>query len=312
MLVNILIYGAGVIGSVYAVHLHNGGHDVSVLARGRRLADIREDGILLEAAVTGERIEARVPAVEGLEPQDAYDLVLVAMQKGHIAAVLPILAANRHTPSVAFLGNNAAGADQLVDALGTERVLMGFPSIGGYFDGPLVRFAGAGNGAPGLGITMGELDGSATPRLRAIAQEFATAGIRVVVEAQIDAWLKGHVALVVPILFALDRHSCDNQALARDRDTLRLMAQAVREGLAVLRKLGYPVRPFKLKTIGWLPVFVTVAIFSRIIGSEFARVAFAGHAAAAAGEFELLLAELRALATSSGLATPALDQLCVY
>ncbi|MFN2110632.1 MAG: ketopantoate reductase family protein, partial [Anaerolineae bacterium] len=40
----ILIYGAGPLGSVFAARLHQGGHDVSILARGQRLADLREHG----------------------------------------------------------------------------------------------------------------------------------------------------------------------------------------------------------------------------------------------------------------------------
>lgn len=306
----ILVYGAGVIGSVYAAYLHEAGHEVSILARGGRLADIREHGVVLEAATSGRRIEAKVPTVERLEPDDAYDLVLVVMQKGHLASVLPLLAASRRTPSVTFLGNNAAGPDQLVDALGAERVLMGFPSFGGYFDGPVVRFASEDGEARGLGLTLGELDGSTTPRLRAITRAFSAAHIEVAVEPHIDAWLKGHVALVTPILFALKRHGSDNQALARDRATLRLLARAVIEGLAALRELGHPITPFRLKSIAWMPLFASAFIFSKIIGSDYAKVAFVGHSANAASEFELLLGELRALIDESGQATPALDELC--
>jgi 2-dehydropantoate 2-reductase len=35
----ILILGAGVIGSVYAGHLRDAGHEVTLMARGRRLAE---------------------------------------------------------------------------------------------------------------------------------------------------------------------------------------------------------------------------------------------------------------------------------
>ncbi|MCK4681956.1 hypothetical protein KAT59_02875 [Candidatus Bipolaricaulota bacterium] len=31
--------------------------------------------------------------------------------------VLPALAANRHTPDVLFMGNNAAGPDEMIEAL---------------------------------------------------------------------------------------------------------------------------------------------------------------------------------------------------
>ena len=51
-------------------------------------------------------------------PDDAYDLVLVIMRKNHALQILPVLAANRHTPNVLFLMNNAAGPSALVDALG--------------------------------------------------------------------------------------------------------------------------------------------------------------------------------------------------
>jgi len=44
----ILVYGAGNIGSPYAGLLSHAGHEVSILARGERLATIREVGIELE------------------------------------------------------------------------------------------------------------------------------------------------------------------------------------------------------------------------------------------------------------------------
>lgn len=306
----ILVYGAGVIGSVYAAYLHRAGHAISVLARGRRLAQIREHGILLESATSEERIEAAVPAVEQLEPGEAFDLVLVVMQKGHLPGVLPTLAKHTGTPAVAFVGNNAAGPDMLVDALGAARVLMGFPDFGGYFEGPVVRFTNQSGDTRRLVLTLGELDGSTTPRLRAIAQAMDAAGIDVEIEPHIDAWLKGHAAMVVPILFGLDRHDLDNRALARDRATLGLMVRAVRDGLRALRALGYPITPAKLASFLWLPTFLSRFVFTKVIASDFAQVAFAGHAASASAEFELVYRELRAAIEKSGVPTPALDELC--
>ena len=48
----ILFYGAGVLGSLYAARLQETGQEVSILARGQRLADIREYGIVLEDSET--------------------------------------------------------------------------------------------------------------------------------------------------------------------------------------------------------------------------------------------------------------------
>ena len=51
----ILVLGAGVIGSVYAGKLLEAGHEVVLLARGSRLADLQSHGLLLEDAESGNR-----------------------------------------------------------------------------------------------------------------------------------------------------------------------------------------------------------------------------------------------------------------
>ena len=43
----ILVYGAGVIGSIFAGKLAASGEDVTVLARGKRLEELRQNGIVL-------------------------------------------------------------------------------------------------------------------------------------------------------------------------------------------------------------------------------------------------------------------------
>lgn len=43
----ILIYGAGVIGSIFAGKLAIAGNDVTVLARGKRFDEIKKSGIIL-------------------------------------------------------------------------------------------------------------------------------------------------------------------------------------------------------------------------------------------------------------------------
>ena len=73
----ILVYGAGVLGSLYAARLSAAGNDVTVLDRLHRLADIREHGIVLEEAISGRRSVEVVGVAEELEPEELYDLVLV-------------------------------------------------------------------------------------------------------------------------------------------------------------------------------------------------------------------------------------------
>jgi 2-dehydropantoate 2-reductase len=113
------------LGSVFAAKLHQGGHEVSILARGQRLSDLREHGVVIHNVTTDEWVTARVNVVERLALDDAYDVIMVIMRKNNALDILPILAANTRVPDILFLMNNAAGRDALVAALGKERVLTG-------------------------------------------------------------------------------------------------------------------------------------------------------------------------------------------
>ena len=65
------MYGAGVLGSLYAARLQEAGHDLTVLARGRRFAEIEVHGIVLEHALQGTRTITRVALTKELEPDDS-------------------------------------------------------------------------------------------------------------------------------------------------------------------------------------------------------------------------------------------------
>lgn len=49
-----LIFGAGVLGSLYAARLHEAGIETALVARGQRYKDIKEHGIVLESFDTGD------------------------------------------------------------------------------------------------------------------------------------------------------------------------------------------------------------------------------------------------------------------
>jgi hypothetical protein len=75
----ILVYGAGVIWSLYAARLNRPGHKVTVVARGQRLADIGTYyGLVLEHVSTGDRL---VAAVERVLPDDQYELALITVRR---------------------------------------------------------------------------------------------------------------------------------------------------------------------------------------------------------------------------------------
>ena len=62
----ILVFGAGPLGSLLAARLHETGHDVDILARGQRLEDLREHGIVIQEEETDEKESAHVDVVKYL------------------------------------------------------------------------------------------------------------------------------------------------------------------------------------------------------------------------------------------------------
>lgn len=306
----ILFYGAGVLGSLYAARLRQAGHDVSVLARGQRLADLKEHGVVLREAGTDKRTVTRVGVVERLAPEDAYDLVVVIVRKNQLSSVLPALAENRHTPDVLFMLNNAAGPSEMVNALGRERVVLGFPVAAGWREGHEVRHLVL----PGWLQRMqpavfGELDGSVSPRLGRIMGAFRKAGLYSAAVPNMDAWLKSHAAFDIPMVAAAHAVGGDVRRLSRTPDALVLAARAIREHLAVLRALGVPVTPGALRVLGGLPEPLLVALLGRLFESEFAEMGIGQHADDSPDEMRQLAAELSELSRAASVATPAADRL---
>lgn len=306
----ILVIGAGVLGSLYAARLHAAGHDVSIMARGERLEQIRARGILLQEH--GSELVSTVPirTIEALDPQEAFDWVLVLVRRNQVAALLPVLAANLGTPNLLFMTNNAAGSGELKAALGRARVVLGFPGAGGERVGDVVRFLIL--GPRGQPTTLGELDGLVSPRLIQIGRVLREAGFPVAFSPNMDAWLKTHAALVVPIACALYLAGGDNYRLARTRDGLVLMLRAMREGLRVLDRLGIEIEPSHYRWVNRIPEPLLVAVFQRVMATRSAELVMARHANAARDEMSFLTAEFMRLARASSLATPALDWLTEY
>jgi 2-dehydropantoate 2-reductase len=310
----ILVYGAGPLGSLFAARLQEAGHEVALLARGQRLTELREHGVVLVNFLSAEQTVSHPQIVEKLEPDESYDLVLVIMRKNRVSEILPVLAANHSTPNILFLMNNAAGPGELVQALGRERVMIGFPMAAGYRRRHVVHYlVGAQAGKEAM-IPIGEVDGSITPRIREVSQTLASMpGFCADIRSDMDAWLKTHVALLMPSLGpALYAAGRDNHRLARTRDLVVLAIRAIREGFRVLKARGIPITPNSVKKFAWIPEPILVWGFQRRLVDPLMRVAMVEHAESAHDEVIHLADEFLVLARQTAISTPAIDRLYTY
>ncbi len=304
----ILVFGAGVLGSVYAARLQDAGHHVTVVARGQRYHDVREHGIVVEYFDTRERTTTKVDVVDRMPVDEHYDFCLVPVQKTQLDGALPALAENPHISAFLFMVNTTEGPQAMIDALGRDRVLLGFANLGGERDGHVVRVMIA-KGKP---ITIGEIDGSRSERLRRIASAFGDAGIGVDVSRNMDAWLKYHVALVGPLANALYMAGSCNYKLARNRRIVKKGLQGMRAAMGVMRAHGIPVEPRDLRLLQYLPYFLLVPLAQRLFGTELLDISGSRHARNARNEMPQLNEDLLALASSAGVDTPVMRELHRY
>ena len=306
-----LFYGAGPLGTVYAHLLHEAGGDVTMLARGERHDWIKENGLVLQNELTGEKGSSRVNVVNGLKPDDEYDLVIVLIRRNKLAPVFEILAASTGVKNLLFMGNNTLGFDAYTKHLPVEKVLFGFPGAGGGIRGQVVHYADREKPkGKRRAVTIGEIDGLSKERTLAVKSLFESAGVPVDLTTDIDGWLKYHVALVSPLAGALYKHNCDNYQAAKDKETLCVLVKAAKEGGRVLRALGYTKRqPFEFNLFYWLPEFMSRMAVKGLLKSKFAEVAFAMHAKAARDEMGYLARDFKKLIEKTSVDTPNIDVL---
>jgi hypothetical protein len=119
--------------------------------------------------------------VERLEPGTSANFCFVMVRREQIDSVLPDLKAATLVPRIIFMVNHANGSEDLFEALGRDRVVLGFPSVAGNINNGVVEYIVVAEQPTVLESTA--LDVVACVR---------SARLRVKTIADMDSWLKRH------------------------------------------------------------------------------------------------------------------------
>jgi 2-dehydropantoate 2-reductase len=304
----ILVIGAGVNGSICAVGLYQAGVDVTLLARGKRFEEIMDQGIIIENPFKNTRTVSRVPIIKMLTPEDIYEYILVVVRKNQIPNLLPLLASNT-SPNIVFMVNNPSGPQMLIEALGKERVMLGFVFGAGRREGSVIHGFNAATSEKNA-TPFGELDGQITPRLTRLVDIFNHAGLNAKVSTEMTDYLTRHACFVAPLAHLLILHHCDNYTMAGSTPDLALLIDAWRETFKVLKEIGVNTNNDKMVSIiRFTPKFILVLALRFLLASRFAEVGGAWHCMQAPDEMYQLGVELMALVDRSGLPATALHKL---
>ncbi|RQD75771.1 MAG: ketopantoate reductase family protein [Candidatus Syntrophonatronum acetioxidans] len=299
----VLFFGAGVLGSLYAARLHEAGNHVTLVARGSRYEELKKHGVVLKDFDTGEETRTKLRIIHKMPEDEYFDFCVVLVQKTQLESTLDALKVNLLIPAFIFMNNTAEGPQAMMEALGQERVLMGHANAGGERQGHTVLYMITDK------MTLGELDGRKSQRLKEMAETFKGGGFAVELSRNIDSWKKYHLALAVPFSSAMYIKDSCNISLSHSRKDTRKCLQGIREGFAVLARLGYPVEPPKLKGVFAIPDFILTPLFQQVLRSKIADIGMARHLRNAQEEMDQLEQEFHALIKKSGLETPVINEL---
>lgn len=299
------MFGAGVIGSVYAGRLHDAGHDVTLFARGDRLAALRDHGLVLEDAHTGRRTVRRLPLLPTLNEAISFDAIVVAVRREQFADATAALARSPITGDVVLFGNAAGTTQQFTSMLG-PRALIGFPAAGGVGDGEVIRYVLIRQQK----TMLAEPGGMITTRLHTLADALKRSGFATTLSTDGDGWLTAHAAFVVPIALALYRVGVDPTRLAADPATIRLMVRATRQAFLALRGAGNRQVPRNLRALYlYAPEWLAVAYWRRTMASPNGELWFGAHCREAREEMIGLADVVRDACAVSQHRTPELAEL---
>ncbi|WP_025159217.1 ketopantoate reductase family protein [Leifsonia aquatica] len=307
----VVMFGRGVIASIYGWALERAGHEVEVLVRPGRAAEYG-DGTeldLLDARRRpgGVRVrESWSPRYrEELAPDHDVEVIVVSVGHQALAEVAEFLAPRIGGATVLVFGNIWTDPPAAAAPLPAERLAWGFPQAGGGFDA-----AGTLQGALMKRILFGTLDGAApTARERAVRDLFASAGLTVAEQRDIRGWLLAHFVADAGMHAAALGAGSLSAMIGRPR-SLREAFLVGRELFPVLRRRGVDPRDQRASLMlfrrpSWL-MAALAALATRYV--PIARASLAAHTDAYAAEPRRVVLDALAEARRLGVPTPRLER----
>ncbi len=301
----ILIYGAGVIGSIYAAKLYEAGYNVTLLARDKHYESLQQNGIIIKDIVTGNQTISSVPLIQQLGANDFYDLIIVTVRLDQLETVIPALK-NNVCGLIMLMLNNPESIKPLTNELTPKHIILGFPGAGGTYQNNIIDYIQIKQQE----TTIGEISGESSLCINEIKSVFEKAGFKVTINANMEAWLKTHAVFVSCIAAAISKENGSSVQLGKNRSSVKTMVQSIREGFNACKVLGMPIAPANLKIIFMImPQWFSILYWQKAMQGELGTLAIDPHANKAKNEMKLLAKKVLDIVHASSFPAPTLDRL---
>ncbi len=310
----VLVFGAGVIGTMHAWAFESAGHSVSLLVRpGHEGRWANGVALRLLDGRGGRGEEAKVlyrpNVVTSFGPDDGYDLIVDAVRYTQAEGVLPELAANRGKALILFFHQSWRGLDMIDRTLTKEQFVLGMPRAGGILaegvlDGAFEGQVMLGTSTCGRPVTP-VVEGAAKKNLDFVAGLFRPAGFKVETPDNMEHWHWIHFASTAVYTGAIAKEG-GYDAFAASKTGIRDALAAGREAMAVCEARGVDLRKVPEAKVFATAPLVAAPLMRRALGQPLTR-RMAQTAPEQASEFRAIFDEVLDTARQLNVPTPRLD-----
>jgi 2-dehydropantoate 2-reductase len=261
---NILVLGAGAIGSVFGGFLAKAGYEVSLVARKSHLAAIKEKGLLIEG-IWGEHVVDNITGYESVSAvlekvRHNFDVILLTVKSYDTEPMLKSLTACFPDPPPVVSLQNGLGNIEIIETYaGREKTIGGRVIFGVEFIEPgRVKVTVAADKTM-LGGLSGGIERTFIENL---AQMLTAAGIPAEATDSIEKYIWGKVLYNCALNGLATLMNVHYGVLLSSDSTREIMHQVVREIFDVVRASGI--------TLDWRePEEYTELLFSTLIPRTF-------------------------------------------
>lgn len=278
----LLIYGAGVIGCLYAVLFSKAGYDTTVYARGKRLELFRKDGLRYE--VKGKIYKADVKVIDCLKDEESYDYVFLTVKENQVHTALEELSHNI-SPNIVTMVNTIEGYEKWEQLCGKGCIIPAFPGAGGSFENGILKAALT----PYLiqPTTFAEIKGCRTKRLSELSEIFKNSKIPYQIVKNMQDWQLCHLAMVVPIADAYYMAKIPS-LVWQEKEVMQKTAVQMKHNFQTLHKRGIVLSPRKMNIFRLSPVWVLKTGLKIVFNSNFGNTFMYQHSMNAPDEMREL------------------------
>lgn len=278
----LLIYGAGVIGSLYAALFSEAGYDTTVYARGQRFTSLKKDGLLYEK--NGKIFKAKIRAIDRLEAKELYDFIFLTVKENQVHAALEELRSN-HSPNIVTMVNTLERYNHWEKICGANRIIPAFPGGGGGIEDNILKASLT----PRIiqPTTFAEINGEKTKRIKTLAAIFRKSKIPCQIVKDMQPWQICHLAMVVPIADAYYQAK-NPETVWRENSVMTETAKQLKRNFERLWNSGIAITPAKLHIFRILPACLLSFALKIVFKSRFGMLFMYQHSMKAADEMNRL------------------------